>query len=359
MVSSLGVEAGTQFVQQVQEYVQNWISRAALPPELETMLVFALSQPGQVLATQKVARKSCLVQAIWAALAAPGYAVSVPVELAAGLELIISASDVIDDVQDGRLLTDPNGTTKEQWLNTALYMIFGGQAILDRLIVDANRLLVARNQFHEQVLRAIQGQCADLLQERTRVDQVDSQTALNVASLKSGSLVRGLFECTATLADVSPEVSRLTGEFGNLVGVIRQLSNDLDDLSPQNLLSRSIALNIQSGPDGRFAYSDLESIIRDSDIKRCKKTLPVAFALNLARHSQYEGSVELIDYYNQPPSALDQASYNRLADTIWNCGSPTYVELVLEMHRMQAHTLIENLVEAGYPAVSSWVALIA
>jgi geranylgeranyl pyrophosphate synthase len=327
----VGVEAVCS-VANLQARVEALLTQAYPNPILASKVREALAQPGQVLASEKPGRKLRLVALVYTCLG--GVADARLLDVAVAIELLIAAFDVIDDVQDGNLSNGLNRIEVGQWLNVALFLLHTGQYTLNTCGFDSQVLVKAQARFNQLVLASGNGQTADLAYE---TQLIDTQAALEATTAKSGALFQAIFELCAILGGVAPSVVEWAGKAGQLLGTAKQLYNDLSDVDPQGFAGAT------------EATADLTAL-RNSDIGRRKKTLPVTFALNRAQHQVSPASTLLLDYYTRDTEpSLDLASYRLLSEAIWDSGAPAYTEAVVEMHRVQAEVLLEAIKAAGYP----------
>lgn len=319
----------------VRNRVEELLNTLPCAPDLGQLMRAALSEPSKILCLEVPSGKTKLVTLVYNVL--NGDPDPRLIEAAAAIEIIIPAFDIIDDVQDGKLSEGVARPVMGQWLNAALYLIYLGQQVLNRSGFETTRLNSARQFFNSQVLQAIDGQQADLVSEASLVD---SQMALGISSRKSGSLIRGIFELSASLAGAEERIVGLSGQIGQLLGTSKQLKNDLGDLR---------LLTAEEAEANEW---------RNSDIAHRKKTLPVTFALNFAKQYPSPEYQFLLEYYQQSvPVSLDVACYNRLAQLIQNSGAAVCTQVIIELHRNQAEPLVAELKQAGYPEADRFLEL--
>jgi geranylgeranyl diphosphate synthase type I len=109
----------------------------------------------------------------------------------------------------------------------------------------------------------------------------------------------------AAVVTDNPEILGLVGEFGEHIGMVGQLLNDM-------------------------AGASRDAVGRGSDLARRKKTLPVAFALRVARE---EGIQSLLDWYGGAGERMDE---RRVADLIHSVGGIHFAWVVARAHRQEA-----------------------
>lgn len=337
----------SNFQLKVRQHVEDWLVESDGPVELKELVREALIQPGQILAKQETGRKTKLFGLAWHSLAREATEPSAQmVRVAAALELIISSFDVFDDVQDAKLFFEDDQQTTALWINAALYILFAGQCFFDEAADELPNLNKLRTLFHKHVLQAAHGQWFDLASEKQTCTAETSQAALQIAQLKAGSLVGAIFEAAAQMTYADSEVVQLAREFGEIVGIVRQILNDVASLNPHNFeLDSSSARSI---------------IIKDGDLSRRKKTLPIAFALNFATSTPKTDSSELLEHYRQVAAKpLTAAEYRKLCNIVWSCGSAGFIEVILQAYRLQAAEIVKKLQARGFSTTASWLDLLS
>lgn len=120
----------------------------------------------------------------------------------------------------------------------------------------------------------------------------------------------------AAVATDEAAVIGLAATFGSHVGVVAQLLNDLAGVEP--------------GAAGR-----------GTDLRRRKKTLPVAFALRCAGE---EGLPEVLAWYRGEPTSIGDEEW--LAGVLRDLGALHYTWVVADAHRREALATVRRLAEA-------------
>jgi geranylgeranyl pyrophosphate synthase len=156
----------------------------------------------------------------------------------AAMEFLLAAGDVLDDLQDGApQLSDLTGA------GAVLYSVRQSERIVALLLLCEQALLslnatslpqerVARaaKLLSDLKLRAFAGQIEDV--EETADGDGDPTKSLEIVQKKSGSLGRAAGAIGALLATDDTAMVRLAAEFGERLGIICQLNNDIADLWP-------------------------------------------------------------------------------------------------------------------------------
>lgn len=304
------MEADTA-VPQVAARVRAAILRATDTPAFGELLLRLLARPGRVLAPQ------AHTAAKWPALvldpcAAFGGDREAGIAAAAAVEFAVAAADVVDDLVDDEW--DDTATSPGRALNAALALpwLAQGCAALagERLAPErARRIadLCARGY-----LAACNGEDLDLLFETQAA--VSEEQAHEMTRRKAGSLAAMACQVGAAVAVDDPAILELVGDFGRHVGVVAQLLNDLAGVDP-------------------------DSASRGSDLRRGKKTLPIAYALRCARD---EGLPHIEEWFRQSarPGAADEA---QLLAAIRDLGALHYTWVVADAHRREALDTLDTL----------------
>lgn len=143
---------------------------------------------------------------------------------AAGIELFILASDILDDIQD-------QDAGSKAWmkapmplaLNTATALLtLSQQAILESGATPQMRTELAK-MMNDQLLRAANGQMLDLANEVT-----DEDAYLDMIKQKSASLF--VFACMTGVMLAGGEWHPVVAEYAEEMGISAQVRNDVRDL---------------------------------------------------------------------------------------------------------------------------------
>ncbi|MGE5619876.1 MAG: polyprenyl synthetase family protein [Sphingomonadaceae bacterium] len=233
---------------------------------------------------------------------------------AAAVELAVAAIDVVDDLIDGEW--DGEGITQGRASNASQALSWLAQrAILDEApSIGVGRTLLLSRLLLTGAFDCCGGQDLDLLME-TNAD-VTEEAAHEMTLLKSGSLVAMACQIGTGLATDDAEVLSRVEAFGKHVGVIEQLLNDIYDVAT-------------AGSGGK------------SDLKRGKRTIPIAYALRCARD---EGLEELVTLLRQGPQ-LTTEQERCLSRTIAGLGGLQYSVVVADVHRKTALDIVDELIQ--------------
>jgi len=170
--------------------------------------------------------------------------------VAAAMEFMGAAADLLDDLQDG----DTEWQIDAQSLHLLAALLSLPTLALLRLQrrnVGARKLVRVLQVFSHLTAQSGAGQFEDLQLENQST--VSLEKALEIAGLKSASLMQCCCQLGALVGSDDDELVSTYGRFGWHVGLFAQLLNDMRDVSC----------------DGQAK----------SDLKRNKKTTPLVFAL--------------------------------------------------------------------------------
>jgi geranylgeranyl diphosphate synthase, type I len=233
---------------------------------------------------------------------------------AAAVECAVGAIDVADDLIDHEW-HDAELTT-EAAINASLALAFLGQCCIAQL---AERIGIPRAHMVQTLLAAgalgsCGGQELDLLLESAA--DVNAERALQATIIKSGSLGAMACQVGAALATDDMLTLHLIGVFGRHLGTCAQLLNDL-------------------------AGVDIEqAAAHKSDLRRRKKTVPVAYLLSCARR---DGLNWVLDWYTSPPGS-DPNQEPRVAALIHDLGGLQYTWVLADSYHREARVALEALV---------------
>lgn len=290
---------------QVAAYVRVAIEQTSPRAEFRELLVQLMSRTGRILSASGPAKWTTFVLNTCDAL---GGDPTAAVGAAAAVEFAIVAADVADDLVD----EDWSGQI-ERWRRAA-NAVLALTWLAQRCVVDladslgparACRIgrLVARG-----ALAASDGQDMDLALEK--MPQVSAEQVHRAMARKSGSLAATACQVGAAVATEDEQVLSLVGVFGEHVGMVAQLLNDIG------------------------------GVLVGSDIARRKKTLPAAYALRCAHE---EGISEIALWYADDPHP-NEIDADRVSEIIRELGGIHYASVVASAHRQEALALVNELV---------------
>lgn len=295
----------------VAAYVRTAISQTLAPPAFTDLLLQIMGRDGRVLAPTGLAKWPAFVIEVCRAL---GGDPAAAVGAAAAVEFVLAAADIVDDLVDREW--DEGFARADRALNATLAL----GALAHRCIADQLPLLGAHRapQLHDLVstglIRACSGEDLDLLLE---TDPLPSEEQVReMTARKSGTLVAMACKLGAAIATEDQSILNLVETFGQRIGFVAQLLNDIGGVKP-----------------GMPAEA--------SDLRRRKKTLPIAFALRCAQEEGIAGllrwseSTELVD-------DSEQEDLTRLIDTL---GALHYTWIVADAYRREALDALEELVQ--------------
>jgi len=168
--------------------------------------------------------------------------------------------------------------------------------------------------FNQTGLRACDGQYQEhLLECRTDVNLNDY---LDIAVKKSGSLTGCACKIGAISGDASTELVEKLGEFGNILGIIAQIENDLYDiLNPE----------------------------RKSDIAKRKKTLPLIYLTDTLQGVKADELEQLLKLAGRDIQKFGLREKEKLRNIVLGEGAAHYCLVVQEMFRQKATELLEQI----------------
>ncbi|MHB8621615.1 MAG: polyprenyl synthetase family protein [Chloroflexota bacterium] len=213
---------------------------------------------------------------------------------AASLELIHNFSLIHDDIQDGDRERRHRPTVWSRWgipqaINAGDVMFCLAtltlqdlrSSVADGVVVDVIQTV------QEAAREMIEGQYLDVSYETA--PEVSLDDYLEMIRLKTGALIRASVEVGAMLADAGTVVRTRCRRFGEALGRLFQITDDLL---------------------GVWGRSESTGKPVDSDIRRKKKSLPIVLALAAANESQRS---ELLRIYEQDaPSDANVARVRHL-----------------------------------------------
>jgi geranylgeranyl pyrophosphate synthase len=293
------------------------LASEALAEQLRELLNHVLTQRGRILADSGPTLWPSSVLKVAAALNGPMEAAAIA---AAAVELAVAAIDVADEIIDDEWQGDARSRARA--VNASVALSFMGQACAGKLaeLLGASRAGRIARIIGDGSLGSCAGQDLDLLLEYT--DASDEQ-AYAMTQRKSGGLVAMAFKVGAAVATDDERVVDAAGTLGWHIGTTAQLLNDLQDV----------------GADPNM---------RKGDIRRGKRTLPIAYALQCALE---EDKTEMVAALGAD-AALSTEDENVLVERMHDLGAQQYTWTVAQAQRHQALTALRTLADvSAEPAV--------
>jgi geranylgeranyl pyrophosphate synthase len=291
--------------------VRRVLASAPLTGDLRRFLEEILERPGRILCSSGgPAIWPDSVQAVAAALGASADATAVA---AAAVEFAVAAIDVADELIDDEWQGD--NRSKARAMNGSVALSFLAQQCVAELapLLGAQRAAHVGAVISEGSLACCAGQDLDTCLEGT--DASDEQ-AHEMTVRKSGSLVAMAFRTAAAVACDDQDVIDAACVLGTHIGVIGQILNDLQDVGS-------------------------DATRRKGDIRRGKRTLPIAYALHYAREEARHEAVAWLTGAT-PMSAEDEQV---LVERMHDLGAQQYAWTVAQAHRHEALAALRALAQ--------------
>lgn len=249
------------------------------------------------------------------------------VDAGAALESIHSFSLIHDDIQDGDTERHHRATLWYVWGRPKA--LVAGNALRSLADIVIGRLM-ERDFPPEKVLRAshlltrgsldmIQGQYLDLSFEGQM--DVRLRDYLSMIALKTGALIRCSMELGALLASEEEATIRSFAQAGRFLGLAFQIRDDVLGMwGDESVTGKGVG----------------------NDIQRRKKSFPIVFALERARHSHRE---ILRKVYSKP--AISDQDAEQVLGILDDLGTKTYAH---QMTQENARLALEELEKVSLPS---------
>lgn len=165
-----------------------------------------------------------------------------PVRAAAGIELLILASDILDDLEDQDAPSKPwMEVPLPEAIHVATSMLTLAQHALLESMPDAARRGVMAVKLNEQLLLSANGQMMDIAREAS-----DEETYLEMVRRKSASLF--VLACNAGVLAAGRGWNEEVASYAEELGLSSQMKNDIRDLvrwdEKSDFLQRKVSLPI-------------------------------------------------------------------------------------------------------------------
>jgi geranylgeranyl pyrophosphate synthase len=238
---------------------------------------------------------------------------SIPVAVA--MEIMGTAADLLDDLQDGDSKWNANAETLHL---LAVLLSLPNCALLglQRKGVSSQKMIRTLQLFNELSAQAGVGQFEDLRIEG--VPTVSLEKALRTTEQKSASLMQCCCQLGALMGSDEDALVHMYGRFGWHMGLYAQLKNDLRDVSSH------------TG--------------RKSDIARKKKTVPIVFALNAPEADRRTKRVRTI--LNEATDVPLET--NAVSELLRDMGAIHFTWLLADIQRRQALSILQEVESRGH-----------
>lgn len=253
-----------------------------LQPQLRNDVMRALEEPGKLFSLNSKeddGTKAKLPAGYWALLPLliartinPTIDMSVAGTVAVAVECLMSAIDLLDDVEDDDQTSIILEIGSARALNTSTVLVMLAQRmILSLSQYQVSPLLIIKilHTIQNSVIIAAIGQHQDLLAEKQSVSDFTYRDCLEIAERKGGELLSLACHLGALIAEANEGVCEKFAELGKLLGIVGQFENDNQDL-----------YHILHGFEESSLYltGKLDKRSVKSDVMREKKTLPIVLA---------------------------------------------------------------------------------
>jgi len=282
--------------------IRDTIYGAGLPVPFANLVLVPLMQPGKILNAPDTTGWSKLVGATAGATHASDSAAA---RVAAAVEVLAAALDVLDEIEDGdsSALVDLAGLP--QALNVTTALLFLSQYILAELASDATvagDVSAFATTLSRLVIAATGGQHRDLSIAGGTTPSLTQ--AFEISQAKSGSLTACACRLGALLGTRDAELLDLYESFGRHYGTMLQLSNDLHDAQNRG---------------------------EKSDLSRMKPTLPITFFRR----------------------GIDEVGVDEIrANDLISSGALHFTWVIFERERQQCLDIVEILTSRGQDTLS-------
>jgi geranylgeranyl pyrophosphate synthase len=233
---------------------------------------------------------------------------------AAALQLLRSAADIFDDIED----SDSQVSICAKYGNAISINLATGLVILaektltglTRKGVESNLAVNVIETVNDYYSRACAGQHLDLFLSPAEFSSED--VYLKVAYLKSASSIECACRTGTLLATSNPELVDKFTAFGQNLGMAAQIANDIQGTLIKN------------------------------DIHKHKITLPVVFALD---HSSEE-THQILDTYFVKQREISQ-TVEQIRELITSSGAINYATFKMELYRQMAIEVLQGIEKTG------------
>ncbi|HHY74561.1 MAG TPA: polyprenyl synthetase [Bacillus bacterium] len=229
------------------------------------------------------------------------------VRIAAGMELLILAIDIFDDLVDE---DNPNPPWMKQASSTATHiamaLLIASQKAIDESRFDNAVKQQAKKMFNDHTLRCIYGQEHD-----ARNEIHNESDYVTITKEKSGSLI----SCACLVGAIFAKFQQLQNvkDYAEHFGIAVQIANDISDIQQEN---------------------------SKNDFLHKKKTLPVLYLL----HHNAAEFLELKSYYEgNIPLEHMKAKQKEIVSMIQKSGAIEYAQVIMQLEISKSKKVINSM----------------
>ena len=305
----------------IRDEILDAVHRLHLTESTEGAVLEALSGSSRVLPDGKPT--ACSAMTYLAFESAGGQYPDQVVPNVAAMEMLMAAYDVIDDIQDDEEPLPEDRHSFGKLFETVSILLMAAHSEIVRASefdVPLSRVVTCLRLFDDMGVQSWKGQTLDIYLETQ--DGVSISESLQASQMKSASLTRCAAQMGAALVIDDATQIDLYGQYGWHVGIVAQLMNDAAGVWPGGA--------------------------EKSDLRLRKKTLPIAYALNLPHSSS--GHVRTVqDFYraNETSSSL----VTEVKQALWSCGAIHYTWMIAAQEKTKAKRIGQCLAGERF---SSW-----
>jgi geranylgeranyl diphosphate synthase type I len=281
----------------ISQIIQDAIQGSGFSAPLHNSVLLSLRSKGKVLSGEQEPQWPAFVLATSKSVSGNAAAAT---RIAAAIEILVTALDVLDEVEDGDVSDLINAVGSPRAINTSTALLALGYSVLSELHRDGvafERIPTFIHAISSSIFCATVGQDADLSIE---LQQASVSTVHNVARMKAGSLVGGACRLGAMTGSNETTVLDMYESWGIHYGIMAQFANDLHDAS---------------------------DTINKSDYKMNKGTLPLVF---------HRASKTGVDGFEFDEKAL------------WDDGTYHFVWTAIEAERQLCQNILSELAASGF-----------
>ncbi len=233
---------------------------------------------------------------------------------AAALQLLTSAGDVFDDIEDAdsseSLLAKQGIAVATSVASTLLILAEGAITRTEARGVESSLIVRVMSAINSFYTTACAGQHMDL--SLSKDITISEEMYLKIVGMKSASQVECACHVGALLAHVSPEMLTRFSAFGHNLGMACQIANDI------------------------------QGVTAGSDIVKPKITLPVVYALAQTSGETHNYLESVFGKLPQP-----QFSSTLIKDMMYSIGAVHYAVVKMEYYKQIAHDILCEARAAG------------
>ncbi|MFZ4827846.1 MAG: polyprenyl synthetase family protein [Phototrophicaceae bacterium] len=243
-------------------------------------------------------------------IALGGTGLKTAMDVAAGIELVHTASVVHDDINDHGIVRRGVPSVNAKWGRT--FALLTGDFLFTKVYEITSQYPLVAPVFADATIRLVEGETLQAYAVKNK--QFDMKTYYNIIGLKTAVLFSAATKLGAMLAGANDSVVQTLSDFGYKIGMAFQIFDDLLDLTGDTLqLGKTAGLDVEQG-------KGLSQVLSDSPdpMVAIKSQMMNAETIELGQRMAQQFVDDAVDLLNDLPDSLARTKLIEIAHSVVN-----------------------------------------